>query len=74
MLVKISFDGNNTIHQKSVMNERDCNRIADDADMRFESVIDIFYNTRFEFDDYNSNLDAARKLKGLYPKPSSVFF
>ena len=56
------------------MDERDCIRIAKDAKIQLESVIDIFYNTRFEFDDYKSNLDAAKRLEEIYPKPTLGFF
>ena len=55
------------------MDERDCIRIAKDAKIQLESVIDIFYNTRFEFDDYKSNLDAAKRLEEIYPKPTLGF-
>lgn len=73
MLVKISSDGNNKIHQQSIMEERDCIRIAKDANIQFEYIIDIFYNPYFEFDGYKSNLDAAKRLEVFYPNPSVGF-
>nr|XP_022309254.1 uncharacterized protein LOC111114991 isoform X2 [Crassostrea virginica] len=73
LLVKISSDGNNKIHQQSIMEERDCIRIAKDANIQFEYIIDIFYNPYFEFDGYKSNLDAAKRLEVFYPNPSVGF-
>lgn len=72
MLVKISFDGNNKIQQQCVMNDKDCSRIAEDAGIHFEIVIDIFYNKHFLFEDNEPNLKAADQLQKIYPKPSLI--
>nr|XP_022307803.1 mucin-1-like [Crassostrea virginica] len=73
LLVKISFDGNNRIEQQCVMDERECNEIAKFAKIRFESCIDIYYNKYFEFENYESNIEAANHLKEFYPKTWRFF-
>lgn len=73
LLVKIAFDGNNKIKQRCVMDERECIRIAECANIRFESVIDIFYDKHFEFEKYESNIEAANHLKEFYPKKWRFF-
>lgn len=54
------------------MNDKDCKRIAEDANIHFESVIDIYYNKQFKFEEENeSNIKAKHKLKEFYSKESS---
>lgn len=70
LLVKISFDGNNKITPQCVMDEKDCIKIANDANIQFESSIDIFYNKHFEFEKNESNMEATNQLKLFCPRPS----
>ena len=49
------------------MDDRDCMRIARDANIQYEHSIDIFYNKHLEFDKYESNLEAAYQLKLFFP-------
>ena len=51
------------------MVEEDCRRIANDAHIHFDSAIDIFYNRQSEFDENQSNEEAANQLKLFCPKP-----
>ena len=69
LLVKISFDGNNKIKPQCVMVEEDCRRIANDANIHFDSAIDIFYNRQSQFDENESNEEAANQLKFFCAKP-----
>ena len=69
LLVKIAFDGNNKIKPQCVMVEEDCSRIANDAHIHFDSAVDIFYNRQSEFDENESNEEAANQLKLFCPKP-----
>lgn len=69
VLVRISFDGNNTIEQQCDMDDGDCERIAQDASIQYASIIDMFYNNNFKFDEYESNKEAAKQLKLFCSKP-----
>lgn len=66
MLVKMTYDQNNKITQKCIMDDRDCERLASSANMRFESIIDIFYDKHFKFNEYQTNAKAADQLKAFY--------
>lgn len=63
MLVKISFDRNKELKQECVMDDTDCKRIAKDANINYESSIDIFYNDGNVFPKYESNMEAVEQLK-----------
>lgn len=69
LMVKIAFDGNNKIQPQCVMVEEDCRRIANDANIQLDSAIDMFYNRQSEFDENESNVEAANQLKLFCPKP-----
>ena len=51
------------------MDEKDCIKIAKDANIQFESLIDIFYDKHFKFDENESNMEAANQLKMFFPRP-----
>ena len=53
------------------MDEMDCIRIAKDANIKFESFIDIFYNSNSKFIKYKSNMEAAKQIKEFYSEISS---
>ena len=67
LLVKISFDGNNKIKTQCVMVEEDCRRIANDANIHFDSAIDKFYNRQSLFDENES------KEKGILHNKFDIF-
>lgn len=71
-LVKISFDGNNKTNPKCVMDDRDCMRIVHEANIQYETSIDIFYNKHLEFDKNESNMEAANQLKLFCPLEEQV--
>lgn len=52
------------------MNDKDCSRIANDAGIHFETVLDIFYNKQFLFEKNDPNVKAANQLEKIYSKPS----
>lgn len=54
------------------MDDRDCERIAHEAGIHFESSIDIFYNKYLVFDKYESNMEAASQLKLFCPLEENV--
>lgn len=45
------------------MDDTDCKRIAKDANINYESSIDIFYNDENVFPKYESNMEAVEQLK-----------
>lgn len=54
------------------MDDTDCKRIADEANIRYDFSIDIFYNKNFEFDKNESNMEAASQLKLFCPLEENV--
>lgn len=50
------------------MNESDCLQIAKDANIQFESLVDIFYDEHFAFGNCESNMKAANQLKSFCTK------
>lgn len=53
------------------MNDRDCDRIAKDANIHFESCVDIFYNKHFKFEKNESNLKAANQIEEFFSSGGS---
>lgn len=74
LLVRISYFGNNQIEQECRINDDDCTNLAFLANIKFVSIVDIFYDNKFHFKaklendndtDYlfDRNNEAAKTLK-----------